>query len=123
MHAKGDENSANPRISRSAPRFLELALSSMIVRIEQDETSRKYQPWKRDAGQASRDDLAGRERLAQTRGHEWRHRKAAARFAELDGEVDALGIGGINFAIHVGEKSYPLRSAGKLVRDVHQHAP
>jgi hypothetical protein len=45
--------------------------------------------------------------------------KAAARFAELDGEVDALGMGGINLAIHVGEKSYPLRSARKLVGNVH----
>jgi hypothetical protein len=46
--------------------------------------------------------------------------RAAARFADLDGQVDALGLGGINFAIHVGERSYPLRSADKLIRDVHK---
>lgn len=44
--------------------------------------------------------------------------RAAARFAELDGGVDALGLGGINFAIHVGERSYPLRSASSLIRGV-----
>jgi hypothetical protein len=44
--------------------------------------------------------------------------RAAARFADLDGRVDALGLGGINFAIHVGERSYPLRSASNLIRDV-----
>jgi len=46
--------------------------------------------------------------------------RAAARFTELDGEVDALGMGGINFAIQIGERLYPLHSAGELVRGVHQ---
>ena len=48
--------------------------------------------------------------------------KATARFAELDGKVDALGVGGINLTIEVGGKSYPLRPAQKLIRDVH-HTP
>jgi hypothetical protein len=48
--------------------------------------------------------------------------KAAARFAELDGEVDALGLGGIDFAIHVGERAYSLPSAKKLIRGV-RHTP
>ena len=48
--------------------------------------------------------------------------KAAARFTELDGEVDALGLGGIDFAIQVGKKSYPIPAAKKLIRGV-RHTP
>jgi hypothetical protein len=41
-------------------------------------------------------------------------------FAELDGEVDALGVGGVDLYLRLGDREYPLRAALKLVQDVHQ---
>ena len=48
--------------------------------------------------------------------------RARALFAELDGQVDALGVGGIDLCVRLGEREYPIRSALKLVADVH-HTP
>ncbi len=47
-------------------------------------------------------------------------RRARALFAELDGQVDALGVGGIDLCVRLGEREYPIRSAAKLVADVHE---
>jgi len=47
-------------------------------------------------------------------------RRAQALFAELDGQVDALGVGGIDLCVRLGEREYPIRSAAKLVADVHK---
>jgi hypothetical protein len=47
-------------------------------------------------------------------------RKARALFAELDGQVDALGVGGMDLCVRLGEREVPIRSALKLVADVHQ---
>lgn len=44
--------------------------------------------------------------------------KARQMFAELDGQVDALGVGGIDLGVHTPWKLYPLHSALKLVQDV-----
>ncbi len=45
--------------------------------------------------------------------------KAARRmFAEMDGTVDAFGVGGVELYIRLGEKEYPLRSGINLVKDV-----
>jgi hypothetical protein len=45
--------------------------------------------------------------------------KAAARlFRELDGKVDALGVGGGLLGLMVGERWYPMHSLQPLVRDV-----
>lgn len=39
-------------------------------------------------------------------------------FCELDGKVDALGVGGIDLYVHAIKKDYPLRAGLRLVRDV-----
>lgn len=48
--------------------------------------------------------------------------KARRLFRELDGAVDALGVGGVDLYIRLGGREYPLRAAHKLVQDV-QHTP
>jgi hypothetical protein len=49
-------------------------------------------------------------------------KKARARFAEMDGKVDAFGIGGVELYVRVVNKNYPLRSGLNLVREV-KHTP
>lgn len=44
--------------------------------------------------------------------------RAAARYAELDGKVDAFGVGGIDLGVHTPWKFYPLRDAKRMVRRV-----
>lgn len=39
-------------------------------------------------------------------------------FCELDGKVDAFGVGGIDLYVHALKKDYPLYAGLKLVRDV-----
>jgi hypothetical protein len=46
--------------------------------------------------------------------------RAAQLFSELDGEVDAFGVGGTNLALQVGERTYPLHSVQFLVAGVLQ---
>ncbi len=47
--------------------------------------------------------------------------KAARRmFAEMDGKVDAFGVGGVELYIRLGEKEYPLRSGINMIKDVRQ---
>jgi hypothetical protein len=46
--------------------------------------------------------------------------KAQRLFAELDGKVDALGVGGVDLYLRLDDREYPLRAALKLVQDVHQ---
>jgi hypothetical protein len=41
-------------------------------------------------------------------------------FRELDGQVDALGVGGVDLYLRLDGREYPLHAALKLVRDVHQ---
>ena len=48
--------------------------------------------------------------------------KAARLFQELDGKVDAFGVGGTDLALRVGKKTYPLHSVQSLVRFV-RHTP
>ena len=49
--------------------------------------------------------------------------KAARRlFAELDGQVDALSMGGIDAYVHLDGRDYPIYAALKLVEGVHQSA-
>jgi len=45
-------------------------------------------------------------------------KKARALFAELDGQVDALGVGGVELYIRLGDKEFPLRSGINLVKEV-----
>jgi hypothetical protein len=46
--------------------------------------------------------------------------KAQRLFAELDGVVAALGVGGVDLYLRLGDREYPLHAALKLVQDVHQ---
>jgi hypothetical protein len=46
--------------------------------------------------------------------------KARQMFRELDGKVDAFGVGGIDLGVHTPWKFYPLHAALKLVQDVKQ---
>jgi hypothetical protein len=48
--------------------------------------------------------------------------KAYDLFCELDGKVDAFGVGGIDLYIHALKRDYPLYAGLKLVRDV-KHTP
>jgi len=41
--------------------------------------------------------------------------KFAARFTELDGKVDALGIGGADLYVYAGKRRYTLRSIAKAI--------
>ena len=46
--------------------------------------------------------------------------KARQMFRDMDGKVDAFGVGGIDLGVHTPWKFYPLHSALKLVQDVKQ---
>jgi hypothetical protein len=43
-------------------------------------------------------------------------------FAEMDGQVDAFGVGGVDLYLRLEEREYPLYAALKLVQDV-KHTP
>lgn len=43
---------------------------------------------------------------------------AQAMFTEMDGKVDAFGVGGVELYIKLGEKEYPLRSGLNLIKGV-----
>lgn len=45
-------------------------------------------------------------------------KRARALFGELDGQVDALGVGGVELYVRVADKQYPLRSGINLVKEV-----
>ncbi len=62
------------------------------------------------------DDLILIERI----GVDGDEKKARALFAEMDGKVDALGVGGVELYILLKGKEYPLRSGLGLIKDVHQ---
>jgi hypothetical protein len=46
--------------------------------------------------------------------------KARQLFAELDGKVDAFGVGGVELYQRMEDKEYPLRSGLGLIKDVHK---
>ncbi len=46
--------------------------------------------------------------------------KAAQLYRELDGKVDAFGVGGTDLGLRVGSKYYPLYSMQSMVRYVKQ---
>jgi hypothetical protein len=45
---------------------------------------------------------------------------AQRMFTELDGQVDALSVGGVDLYLYLDERKYPLYAALKLVQGVHQ---
>jgi len=48
--------------------------------------------------------------------------KAIRLFTELDGQVDVLGVGGVDLYLRLDQREYPLYSALKLVKNV-RHTP
>lgn len=46
--------------------------------------------------------------------------EAQRLFTELDGRVDAFGVGGVDLYLRLGQREYPLRAALKLVENVHR---
>lgn len=46
--------------------------------------------------------------------------KARALYADMDGKVDAFGVGGVELYVRVVNKNYPLRSGLNLVKDIKQ---
>jgi hypothetical protein len=75
-------------------------------------------------GSSSRDheveiELLGEQFRIRREGHDGDIAKAAARFAELDGKVDAFGMGGIDIYLRANGRKYFFREAKKLVKDVH----
>ncbi len=48
--------------------------------------------------------------------------KATVLFEELDGKVDALGVGGIDLWVQMGKRRYNIRSAQKMVKNVKKTA-
>ena len=48
--------------------------------------------------------------------------KAHQMYLDLDGKVDAFGVGGIDLAVHTPWKGYPLHAAQRLVKGI-QHTP
>lgn len=49
-------------------------------------------------------------------------KKARSLFEQMDGQVDAFGVGGVELYVRVRDKNYPLRSGLNLVKGV-KHTP
>ncbi len=78
-------------------------------------------------GSSSRDKIAeleifGEKVMLERRGVDGDIERATRLFGELDGKVDALGVGGIDLWVQMGKRRYALKAALKMVRDV-QHTP
>lgn len=65
-------------------------------------------------------ELLGQQVCIERRGTDGDIDRATALFTELDGQVDALGVGGIDLHVQFGDKKYPLYAARKLVKNVRQ---
>jgi hypothetical protein len=64
-------------------------------------------------------ELLGEEFTIRREGYDGDFEKAAARFAELDGKVAAMGMGGIDGYLRADGRKYFFRDAKKLVKGVH----
>jgi hypothetical protein len=78
-------------------------------------------------GSSSRDhkatlQLLGQEVTVERIGTDGDIEKAIQLYNELDGQVDALGVGGIDLTLRVRDRHYPLYQALKLVKEV-KHTP
>jgi len=62
--------------------------------------------------------LFGEEITIERIGTDGDKKKAIQLYNELDGKVDALGVGGINLGLHVADRYYPLYDALPLVAGV-----
>ena len=66
--------------------------------------------------------LLGKEITIERTGTDGDVEKAIQLYNDLDGKVDAFGVGGIDLGLHVADRYYPLYQAQKLVAGVH-HTP
>lgn len=64
--------------------------------------------------------LLGRQVLLRREGWNGSVDRVASRFAELDGCVDALGVGGIDLWVFSANRKYQLNSAHRLIKQVRQ---
>lgn len=74
-------------------------------------------------GSATRDkeavvNLLGEDVSVQRIGTDGDIERAIQLYNDLDGKVDAFGVGGVKLGFQVGDRYYPLRSASKLVAGV-----
>ncbi|MEN8171784.1 MAG: quinate 5-dehydrogenase [Chloroflexota bacterium] len=46
--------------------------------------------------------------------------KAKQLYHELDGKIDAFGVGGVDMYLRLGDREYPLRAVLKMLEGVHQ---
>ncbi|MCA9926348.1 MAG: hypothetical protein KC419_18100 [Anaerolineales bacterium] len=65
-------------------------------------------------------ELLGEQVCIERRGTDGDIQKATALFTELDGKVDALGVGGIDLWAMMGDKRYNISAAHKLIKHVKQ---
>ncbi len=65
-------------------------------------------------------ELLGEKVTIERRGTDGDVAKATALFTELDGKVDAFGVGGIDLWVLMGEKRYNITAAHKLIKNVKQ---
>ncbi len=63
-------------------------------------------------------ELLGETVVIERRGTDGDIAKATALFTELDGQVDAFGVGGIDLWVLMGDKRYDVRAAQGLVKNV-----
>ena len=64
------------------------------------------------------DRLNGRPIILERRGTDGDKHRARELFRELDGQVDALGLGGTDLYLYAGPRRYVMREAAWLVRGV-----
>lgn len=65
-------------------------------------------------------ELLGEKVVIERIGTDGDEAKAAALYRELDGQVDAFGMGGIDLEMGTAAHAYPIRAAHRLIRDVRQ---
>ena len=65
-------------------------------------------------------ELSGQPVRLERRGTDGDTERAKALFAELDGQVDAFGLGGIDLYVQLDERQYAISAAHKLVAHVKQ---
>lgn len=65
-------------------------------------------------------EILGERFFIQRQGTDGDMKKAIQLFEKFDGQVDALGMGGIDLYIHSGDKRYVFRDAQKLIANVYQ---
>lgn len=73
-----------------------------------------------DRDKAVEVELLGEKVSIERRGTDGDVERATALFTELDGQVDAFGVGGIDLWVEMDQKRYNISAAHKLIRNVKQ---